>query len=114
MAQGAVGKVKQVIGPVIDVEFPPDSVPEIYNALEIKLPNGTTLITEVQQQVGDNWVRTVAMDTTDGLPRGVDVVDTGKPITVPVGRGTLGRLMNVLGQPSRSKTLLHPLQRKWW
>ena len=103
MAQGAVGKVKQVIGPVIDVEFPPDSVPEIYNALEIKLPNGTTLITEVQQQVGDNWVRTVAMDTTDGLPRGVDVVDTGKPITVPVGRGTLGRLMNVLGQPLDGK-----------
>lgn len=103
MAQGAVGKVKQVIGPVIDVEFPPDSVPEIYNALEIKLPNGTTLITEVQQQVGDNWVRTVAMDTTDGLPRGVDVVDTGKPISVPVGRGTLGRLMNVLGQPLDGK-----------
>jgi F-type H+/Na+-transporting ATPase subunit beta len=103
MAQGAVGKVKQVIGPVIDVEFPPDSVPEIYNALEIKLPNGSTLITEVQQQVGDNWVRTVAMDTTDGLPRGVDVVDTGKPITVPVGRGTLGRLMNVLGQPLDGK-----------
>jgi len=103
MAQGAIGKVKQVIGPVIDVEFPPDSVPEIYNALEIKLPNGTTLITEVQQQVGDNWVRTVAMETTDGLPRGVDVVDTGKPITVPVGRGTLGRLMNVLGQPLDGK-----------
>jgi F-type H+-transporting ATPase subunit beta len=103
MAEGAVGKVKQVIGPVIDVEFPPDSVPEIYNALEIKLPNGSTLITEVQQQVGDNWVRTVAMDTTDGLPRGVDVVDTGKPITVPVGRGTLGRLMNVLGQPLDGK-----------
>jgi F-type H+-transporting ATPase subunit beta len=103
MAQGAVGKVKQVIGPVIDVEFPPDSVPEIYNALEIKLPNGNTLITEVQQQVGDNWVRTVAMDTTDGLPRGVDAVDTGKPITVPVGRGTLGRLMNVLGQPLDGK-----------
>lgn len=103
MAQGAVGKVKQVIGPVIDVEFPPDSVPEIYNALEIKLPNGTTLITEVQQQVGDNWVRTVAMDTTDGLPRGVEVVDTGKPISVPVGRGTLGRLMNVLGQPLDGK-----------
>lgn len=103
MAEGAVGKVKQVIGPVIDVEFPPDAVPEIYNALEVRLPNGSTLITEVQQQVGDNWVRTVAMDTTDGLPRGVDVVDTGKPIAVPVGRGTLGRLMNVLGEPLDGK-----------
>ncbi|MDQ4075242.1 MAG: F0F1 ATP synthase subunit beta [Chloroflexota bacterium] len=99
MADGTTGKVRQVIGPVVDVEFPPEAVPEIYNALEIQMPDGSTLVTEVQQQLGDNWVRTVAMDTTDGLPRGVDVRDTGAPIKVPVGRGTLGRLMNVLGEP---------------
>jgi F-type H+-transporting ATPase subunit beta len=103
MAEGAVGKVKQVIGPVIDIEFPPDSVPEINNAVEIDMPNGSRLIAEVQQHLGDNWVRTVGMDTTDGLPRGVDARDTGAPIKVPVGRGTLGRLMNVLGQPIDGK-----------
>ena len=99
MAQGSVGTVKQVIGPVVDIEFPKNAVPEIYNAIEITTPGGETLITEVQQQLGGNWVRTVAMDTTDGLPRGVDATDTGAPISVPVGRGTLGRLMNVLGKP---------------
>ncbi len=103
MAQGAVGKVTQVIGPVIDLEFPPDSVPEINNAVEIEMPDGSKLITEVQQHLGDSWVRTVAMNATDGLPRGVDAVDTGAPIKVPVGRGTLGRLMNVLGQPLDGK-----------
>ncbi len=99
MAEGAVGKVRQVIGPILDVEFPEGRVPEIYNALEVQLNDGSKIITEVQQHLGDNWVRTVAMDTTDGLPRGLDAVDTGKPISVPVGRGVLGRLMNVLGQP---------------
>ena len=99
MAQGSVGTVKQVIGPVVDIEFPKNAVPEIYNAIEIITPGGETLITEVQQQLGGNWVRTVAMDTTDGLPRGVAATDTGAPISVPVGRGTLGRLMNVLGKP---------------
>ncbi|MGB0384972.1 MAG: F0F1 ATP synthase subunit beta [Ardenticatenaceae bacterium] len=99
MAQGTVGIVKQVIGPVIDIEFPPDGVPEIYNAIEITMPDGKKLVTEVQQQLGGNWVRTVGMDTTDGLPRGIEAVDTGDAISVPVGRGTLGRLMNVLGDP---------------
>ena len=99
MAQGSVGTIKQVIGPVIDIEFPKNAVPQIYNAIEIKTPAGGTLITEVQQQLGGNWVRTVAMDTTDGLPRGIDAIDTGAPISVPVGQGTLGRLMNVLGKP---------------
>lgn len=99
MAQGSVGIVKQVIGPVVDIEFQKNAVPQIYNAIEIKTPGGETLITEVQQQLGGNWVRTVAMDTTDGLPRGIEAIDTGAPITVPVGEGTLGRLMNVLGQP---------------
>lgn len=99
MAQGAVGTIKQVIGPVVDIEFPKNAVPQIYNAIEIKTPGGETLITEVQQQLGGNWVRTVAMDTTDGLPRGIEAIDTGAPISVPVGKGTLGRLMNVLGRP---------------
>jgi len=109
MAQGSVGTVKQVIGPVIDIEFPKNAVPQIYNAIEIKIPGGDTLITEVQQQLGGNWVRTLAMDTTDGLPRGVDAVDTGAPILVPVGEGTLGRLMNVLGKPLDG---LGPIQAK--
>lgn len=99
MAQGSVGTVKQVIGPVVDIEFPPNAVPQIYNAIEIQQLDGKKLVTEVQQQLGGNWVRTVAMDTTDGLPRGVEAIDTGAPISVPVGRGTLGRLMNVLGDP---------------
>ena len=99
MAQGSVGTVKQVIGPVVDIEFPPNAVPQIYNAIEIQQLDGKKLVTEVQQQLGGNWVRTVAMDTTDGLPRGVEAIDTGSPISVPVGRGTLGRLMNVLGDP---------------
>ena len=99
MAQGSVGTVKQVIGPVVDIEFPPNAVPQIYNAIEIQQLDGKKLVTEVQQQLGGNWVRTVAMDTTDGLPRGVEAIDTGAPISVPVGRGTLGRLMNVLGHP---------------
>ncbi len=99
MAQGSVGIVKQVIGPVVDIEFQKNAVPQIYNAIEIKTPGGETLITEVQQQLGGNWVRTVAMDTTDGLPRGIEAIDTGAPISVPVGEGTLGRLMNVLGKP---------------
>ncbi|MDQ6682174.1 MAG: F0F1 ATP synthase subunit beta [Chloroflexota bacterium] len=113
----ATGKVIQITGPVIDVEFPPGELPDIYNALEIERPasardefdstdeagDGTAataqkLVTEVQQHLGNNWVRTVAMSTTDGLSRGLDVVDTGAPISVPVGERTLGRVFNVLGQ----------------
>ncbi len=94
----AKGTVSQVIGPVVDVEFPADELPEIYNALEIHNPHREApLIAEVAQHLGDNVVRTVAMDTTDGLRRGDEVVDTGKPIEVPVGEECLGRLMNVLG-----------------
>jgi F-type H+-transporting ATPase subunit beta len=119
----AAGKVIQITGPVIDVEFPPGELPAIYNALEIKRPkeasgNGSkakakgngkgakgtavsqqddTLVVEVQQHLGNNWVRTVAMSTTDGLARGLEAVDTGGPITVPVGEATLGRVFDVLG-----------------
>jgi F-type H+-transporting ATPase subunit beta len=94
-----VGKVIEIRGVVIDAVFT-DNLPEIYNALRIALPDGNgDLIAEVQQHLGDDRVRAVAMDATDGIPRGVDVVDTGAPITVPVGKQTLGRLWNVLGDP---------------
>jgi F-type H+-transporting ATPase subunit beta len=84
------------------VEFPPDALPELYNAVNIEIPqNGGVKIitTEVQQHLGNNWVRCLAMDSTDGMPRGARAVDTGRPIAVPVGQATLGRLFNVLGQP---------------
>jgi F-type H+-transporting ATPase subunit beta len=91
-----IGKIKRIIGPVIDVEFEGE-MPEIYNALVVK--NGDKSITlEVEQHIGGGLVRTVAMDTTDGLSREMDVVDTGAPISVPVGKGTLGRIFNVLGE----------------
>src|SRR3990170_410231 len=93
----AKGKVTQVIGTVVDVEFPPDELPAIYNAVEITM-DGSTLVTEVQQHLGNNWVRCLAMDSTDGLRRGAEAVDTGLPIAVPVGPGTLGRLFNISGQ----------------
>ena len=91
-----IGKIKRIIGPVIDVEFEGD-MPEVYNALVVK--NGDKSITlEVEQHIGGGLVRTVAMDTTDGLSREMDVIDTGLPISVPVGKGTLGRIFNVLGE----------------
>ncbi len=114
----ATGKVIQITGPVIDVEFPPGELPAIYNALEIPRPgsgeaasaggdgvqpDGETIIAEVQQHLGNNWVRTVAMSTTDGLARGIPARDTGAPITVPVGAPTLGRVFNVLGDPIDGK-----------
>ena len=104
----ATGKVIQITGPVIDVEFPPGELPNIYNALEISVPSGgdgtgQRLVVEVQQHLGNNWVRAVAMSTTDGLARGLDVVDTGAPITVPVGEATLGRVFDVLGRPIDGK-----------
>src|SRR5687767_15369063 len=90
-----LGKIIEIKGVVIDAVFP-ESLPEILTALEIEVPSGT-LIAEVQQHLGDDRVRAVAMDSTDGLARGVEVEDTGVPISVPVGNGTLGRLFNVLG-----------------
>jgi F-type H+/Na+-transporting ATPase subunit beta len=98
-----VGKVIEIKGVVIDAVFP-DRLPEIFTALRIELPErdgrpAVDLIAEVQQHLGDDRVRAVAMDTTDGIPRGVDVIDTGGPISVPVGKATLGRLFNVLGEP---------------
>ena len=90
------GKVVQIIGAVVDIEFPRDSVPKVYDALNV---TDRDLVLEVQQQIGDGVVRAIAMGSTDGLQRGVDVVNTGAPISVPVGEKTLGRIMNVLGEP---------------
>jgi len=94
----AEGRVAQIIGTVVDVEFPPDELPALYNAVEIR-SGDRVVVAEVQQHVGNNWVRCLAMDITDGLKRGDRVVDTGAAISVPVGPNTLGRLFNVLGQP---------------
>ena len=95
-----IGKVVEIIGAVIDVQFSRDSIPNIYDALLVE-EGGLTL--EVQQQIGDGIVRTIAMGTTDGLKRGLEVKNTGAPINVPVGKGTLGRIMNVLGEPIDNK-----------
>jgi F-type H+/Na+-transporting ATPase subunit beta len=103
MAEQNIGKVVQVIGPVIDVEFDPASLPRIYNALRLQgtRTDGTEvdLVAEVQQHIGRGQVRAVAMSSTDGLVRGMDVVDTGASISVPVGEPALGRILNVIGEP---------------
>ena len=112
MANGTIGHIVRIMGAVIDVAFPADELPEIYNALEVSLPsaasveiegdasqNGRKLVLEVQQHMGEEWVRCVAMDATGGVKRGLPVIDTGGPITVPVGPSTLGRIFNVLGTP---------------
>ena len=93
----ATGRIIQVIGTVVDVEFPPDEMPAIYNALEVQVPD-RRLVLEVEQHVGNNWVRCLALGPTEGLTRGVEAQDTGKPIVVPVGDPTLGRLFNALGE----------------
>ena len=103
VASNAIGKIIQVIGPVLDVEFETDSLPELYNALRIDAvaPSGQTIsvVVEVQQHIGRNQVRAVAMSSTDGVTRGMDVTDTGAAISVPVGAPALGRILNVLGEP---------------
>ena len=98
MAKGSKGKVVQVIGTVVDVEFPADELPEIYSAVELQ-NDGEKLVLEVEQHVGNSWARCLALGATEGLARGVEAVDTGSPVSVPVGAGSLGRLMNVLGDP---------------
>jgi F-type H+-transporting ATPase subunit beta len=104
MANEHIGKIVQVIGPVVDVEFEAGHLPEIYNALRIVSENpeqtgAIDVIAEVEQHLGENRVRAVAMKPTDGMQRGMQAVDLGHPIQVPVGPGTLGRVMNVLGEP---------------
>ena len=115
------GTIVQVIGPVVDVEFGNDeALPGIYNALEIEFDvngQGTKLTLEVQQHLGENWVRSVAMSSTEGLKRGMSVTDTGGPISVPVGEGVLGRVFNVTGEPVDNRgpvtyTKRYPIHRK--
>jgi len=98
------GKIIQVIGPVVDVEFSSENIPPIYNALKITLkPEDSEqkreVVLEVAQHLGENRARCIALHSTDGLVRGIDVVDTGGPISAPVGRETLGRMINVVGEP---------------
>jgi F-type H+/Na+-transporting ATPase subunit beta len=99
----ANGRVIQITGAVVDIEFPAGKLPGIYNAVEVIRGDGVKIVCEVQQHLGNNWVRSVAMTTTDGLARGTEAVDTGGPITVPVGQATLGRVFNVLGEPIDEK-----------
>ena len=93
----AIGKIAQVIGTVVDVEFPPDELPALYNAIEVP-QNSDKIMLEVQEHAGNNWVRCLSLSPTDGLERGGEVIDTGAPLTVPVGKATLGRLFNVMGE----------------
>src|SRR6187401_1815170 len=102
VAAPTTGRVIAITGPVVDIEFPQGHLPAIYNAVEIQR-EGDPLVVEVQQHLGNNWVRTVAMSTTDGLSRGLEAKDTGGPISVPVGEKTLGRVFDVLGHPIDGK-----------
>ncbi len=95
----STGKISQVIGPVVDVKFEPGHLPPVYHALELTRENGETLVLEVAQHLGENTVRAIAMATTDGLVRGMEARDTGSYITTPVGKGILGRILNVVGEP---------------
>jgi F-type H+-transporting ATPase subunit beta len=104
MAKGTIGRIVQITGAVVDAAFPPGEMPEIYHAVEVPREDGNgagaeSLVLEVQQHLGDEWVRCIAMDSTEGLRRGVQVIDTGAPIMVPVGPDALGRIFNVLGRP---------------
>lgn len=94
----AKGKVTQVIGTVVDIEFPPDELPALYNAIDIPIDGGK-IVLEAQEHIGNNWVRCLALSPTDGLERGSEAIDTGAALTVPVGKATLGRLFNVMGEP---------------
>jgi F-type H+/Na+-transporting ATPase subunit beta len=99
----ATGRVVQILGGVVDVEFPEGDIPELFEAIQVERSGKEPLVLEVQKHIGDNWVRTVAMDATDGLQRGVPALATGAPIMVPVGPATLGRIFNVLGNPVDEK-----------
>ena len=94
-----IGKVVQIIGPVVDIQFDEDRLPDLLNAIEIKRKDEESLIVEVEQGIGADRVRCIAMGSTDGLVRGMEAVDTGKPIQAPVGQAVLGRMFNVLGRP---------------
>jgi F-type H+-transporting ATPase subunit beta len=117
IASHTIGKVVQVIGPVLDVEFESGHLPELYNALDISATtdSGVTIhvVAEVQQHIGRNQVRAVAMNSTDAVVRGMEVVDTGGPITVPVGEAALGRILNVLGEPIDNGPPIPPNVPRW-
>ncbi|MFN4174113.1 MAG: F0F1 ATP synthase subunit beta, partial [Parachlamydiaceae bacterium] len=101
------GKIVQVLGPVVDIEFPSQKLPAIYNAVVIKDPSkNIDLVCEVANHAGDNIARCIALSSTDGLVRGMEVIDTGAPVTVPVGESTLGRIFNLLGNPIDSLTAI--------
>ena len=93
------GTIIEVIGPVVNVQFPSNSLPKIYDALKVKLADGSDLILEVEQLAGDGIVKCISMGSTEGLTRGITVEQTGNPILAPVGEGVLGRMFNVVGQP---------------
>src|SRR5262245_17229554 len=110
------GKVIQVIGPVIDVEFEGGRLPAIYNAIRVTGKVGTDnvdIVCEVKPHLGENRIRAVAMKPTDGLQRGMDAIDTGAAISVPVGAGTLGRVLNVLGEPVDFPDRAVPATERW-
>ena len=102
MSEKHIGKVIQITGPVLDIRFPDGQIPALLNAIEIER-NGEKVIVEVAQEIGDNVVRCISMNSTDGLVRGMDAVDTGAPISVPVGQECLGRVFNLLGEPVDDK-----------
>ncbi|HZH41104.1 MAG TPA: F0F1 ATP synthase subunit beta [Gemmatimonadales bacterium] len=106
------GRVVQVIGPVLDVEFEPQHIPELYNAVVVE-HSGGRLVAEVQQHIGRNQARAVAMSSTDGVVRGMPVLDTGSPITVPVGKAALGRILNVLGEPVDEGAAIPASAERW-
>ncbi|MDW7668213.1 MAG: F0F1 ATP synthase subunit beta [Bacillota bacterium] len=110
MAELNKGKVKQVIGPVVDIEFSEDNLPKLMNAIKIEIDDKVVVV-EVAQHTGDNTVRCISMDSTDGFVRGMEAIDTGAPISVPVGEETLGRMYNVLGEPIDGKELGEVKQR---
>ncbi|MEO8357018.1 MAG: F0F1 ATP synthase subunit beta, partial [Chloroflexota bacterium] len=112
----ATGRVVQILGGVVDVEFPEGDIPELFEAIQVERPGKDPLVLEVQNHIGHNWVRTVAMDATDGLQRGIPAFATGAPIMVPVGPSTLGRIFNVLGKPVDEKgevdaAMFYPIHR---
>ncbi len=107
-----IGTVVQVIGPVLDIRFPEGQLPKLLSAIELTL-NGKKLVAEVAQEIGDNVVRCIAMSSTDGLTRGAEAIDTGAPITVPVGEGCLGRIFNLLGEPIDDQPMPENIAERW-
>ena len=99
MANNNVGKITQIIGAVLDIKYSQGNLPEINDAIDVPLKDGSKLVVEVAQHLGDDTVRCIAMGPTEGLVRGMDAIATGAAITVPVGENTLGRMFNVLGDP---------------